>query len=90
MAGEGHNAINKNELCVAVGHLPEVCENLGGVGIGPIVHNVLEEENRSILYRLRLEEIVNFDPQSQHWRSNVVILIFNNKPCNVTRPHCIA
>ena len=58
-ARERHETVDKDELGVWFGHFPQFYKNFGCIGVGPIVHDLLEKEDRGIRDRLCRKEIVS-------------------------------
>ena len=63
VARKWYQAIDEYELGIRFGHLSKSSEYSYSVKVRPIVHNLLEEKDGSILDWLRLEEIVSFESE---------------------------
>lgn len=60
MTGKWHETVNQNELCVFSGHLAKSCKNLGGISVGPVMHDLLEQEDRRVFDGLGRKEVVGY------------------------------
>ena len=58
-ARERHETVDKDELGVWFGHFPQFYKNFGCIGVGPIMHYLLEKEDRGVGDRLCRKEIVS-------------------------------